>query len=212
MECDAEGCATRPLKASRWHWRRVLLLSLVCVTGIGLLSVYKVLPKPDKQLTSRPPDPAPKAAAETLSEMFNNDFPGTSYWSFPKNYLQADKSNFLITVNLYLDRSASAKFIAVYVPRSKYSYVTSLAFARDVYSTISDIERRFNVTQHTPGQAGVVSENDLVFSKRIFLYAEDDFSAEQMGNLTRFYKDKAFDLQIRSNDYVMLRNYQRANR
>ena len=51
----------------------------------------------------------------------------------------------------------------------------------------------------------------LVFSKRIFLYAEDDFSAEQMGNLTRFYKEKGFDLQIRSNDYVMLRNYQKAN-
>jgi hypothetical protein len=150
-------------------------------------------------------------AAETLWEMFNHDFPGTSNWSTPRSYMEADKSTFSITVNLYLDRAANAKFVAFYVPHSKYSYVTSLAFARDVYSAISDVERRFNVTQHVPGQAGVVSESELVFSKRIFLYAEDDFSAEQMGNLTSFYKGKGFDLQIRSNDYVMLQNYKKAN-
>jgi hypothetical protein len=158
-----------------------------------------------------PVSPGRKVAAETLWEMFNHDFPGTSNWSFPWNYAETDKSTFLITVNLYLDRSANAKFVAFYVSHSKYSYVTSLAFASDVYSAISDVERRFNVTQHTPGQTGFVSEKDLVFSKRIFLYAEDDFSAEQIGNLSGYYKEKGFDLQIRSNDYVMLRNYQKAN-
>jgi len=197
----------RPLRVSVGL---ALCAALAWAAWPQIIKVFRANPAPTSAIVA-PAAPGGKVAAETLWEMFNNDFPGTGNWSLPRNYMEADKSTLSITVNLYLDRSANAKFVAFYVPHSKYGYVTSLAFARDVYSAISDVERRFNVTQHTPGQAGVVSETDLVFSKRIFLYAEDDFSAEQMGNLTRFYKEKGFDLQIRSNDYVMLRNYQKAN-
>ncbi len=39
----------KPLKASSWHWRRILLLVLVSVTGLGLWKVYIALPNPDRQ-------------------------------------------------------------------------------------------------------------------------------------------------------------------
>lgn len=49
----AWAVACRPLKVSRWYWRRILLLVLSIVTLAGLWSLYRALPKPEVSDTSK---------------------------------------------------------------------------------------------------------------------------------------------------------------
>jgi hypothetical protein len=53
------GVVCKPLKASRWHWRRALLSFLTVITGVGLCVIYIKLSKPETPSVSRQPNTVP---------------------------------------------------------------------------------------------------------------------------------------------------------
>ena len=78
----------KPLKPSKWHWRKAMLAVLIAMTGIALGGVYVILPRPEIQLASGPPDttssPRPKTEAFAVDiehRIFTVPGPyGTSFW------------------------------------------------------------------------------------------------------------------------------------
>ena len=60
----------------------------------------------------------------------------------------------------------------------------------------SDIRTGF----HSPGSP-YVGSHDLSFSGKIYFYTLAPFSVIQLGDLTRWYRDKGLFLEIRGHDY-----------
>jgi hypothetical protein len=159
---------------------------------------------------SNPPqhDEAPRATPKvgapprpvTLHQLFQEDFQSQFRFGFvPRPINASDGREASAETALLIDTTAGVKFVAFYIPRSPLAYEACIFLANNIvdYGRIGlEIEHQ--------GDSEPIYSKDFSFSGRIFIYHEDLFSPEQVGELHKIYKERKLILELRGQEYLQL--------
>jgi hypothetical protein len=101
----------------------------------------------------------------------------------------------------------ASKFIAFYIRYSNETPVITQMLATKYEEYLnSDAGERF--TAKVPGDSAEMDSRDLVFSKRIYIYAEANFSPDDTVRVQHAYQNQVISVLIRSTDYLAMRKLQ----
>lgn len=149
----------------------------------------------------------PKINIPSLLSLFMTDFAGkgsgagacaqlSCYVDFTINEVETCR----IFYNLIHDYGSRSKFIAFYVPRSKYTFEICKSLA-EVYNQYLDIPIEIesgNAFHPVPTKAG-----ELVFTGRIFIYYEVALSLAQLGEIGTIFESQNINAEFRGDSYAL---------
>jgi hypothetical protein len=102
---------------------------------------------------------------------------------------------------LVFDLERRIKFLQYFIRRSEDTMLLAqLAKERPVTA----FSEPLNVTFQTkrPGDSDASNSKECRFTGSVFIYAESEMTAEQIGELTREYRSAGLLLQLRGSDYL----------
>src|SRR5882762_10162646 len=138
-----------------------------------------------------------------LLDLFKADFPALLKLEAEKVASLPGTPDYKFTSKAYFDFSAKTWFGAFFLPLGNQSYPVSAALAEDHTKVLGDLRNGAFAKVKVPGDSSPTDTEELVFSGRIFIYHEDDFTLRQQADLTDLYKSKWLSLQLRGRDYVI---------
>jgi hypothetical protein len=105
-------------------------------------------------------------------------------------------------VTKYYDFNANTFYFAIYIPHSPYTmdicaYIAN-TFQRSILQQFSWVE----TSSRIPGDSATMSELEMVFTGRVYLYVKDDLSPEQIGQLHSIYKQNQLYMEFRGTEYL----------
>lgn len=161
--------------------------------------------KPTFQVNEKYPKKEP-FKIPNLHELFDKEF-STLFRSSADRIFGIDDGTKKITIKIsekeYLDFQAKSKFIGFYIPSSLYSYRLCESLADEYKATIKDFESVGEFKFGHVAESNITSSRDLVFSGRIYIYHEDNFSLQQLATLERLYESKGLSVIFRGHAYLL---------
>jgi len=136
-----------------------------------------------------------------LVDLFNKDFGnigGVTDNGFDLS--SSDGGTIHIGRRIFLDFPGKNKFLAFYIPSSRYGFETCLALADIARPMASEFPKGVEVTGGDSG--GVTRLQELTFSGRVFIYHERPLSNKQKADVIEAYSAKGLDVQFRGLDYL----------
>lgn len=182
-------------------------LFAVCVCGaiFALMAVWIAIPE---EVESVKEEASKKANTPiTLHELFAADFSESFGFGFAPRGMRDSlgRVNIMIEGRLLVDINAGSKFVSFYIPRSDVAYAACTLLA-DKYQDVGGLNLFHLQLQ---GPSGPIFTQGYKFSGRVFIYHEDFFTPEQIGDLHRLYKQKELLLELRSEGYRQVKALQR---
>lgn len=164
-----------------------------------------------KQETSKRPDQFREAREHlaspirlTLYDLFLTDFSGAQkaggHWSMSNS----TNRNLAVEQFVVLDLERGTKFIQFYIPRWEDTFNVCVALS-DLYEKALAEAEQVEFSGKDPGDTDVSSSKDTVFSKTVFVYHESELTAEQIGVLSKLYRDKGLRVQFRGSVYLFFK-------
>lgn len=139
----------------------------------------------------------------TLHQLFLEEFQdlgtGIGLTFGPRGLKGQDGSEVQIESRLLIDGNSGTKFLSFFLPHTPNA-IFICVFLADNYGKAVPLDG-LQVFGEIPAQAPL-SSSAYPFSRRIFIYHEDTFTPEQIGDLHKLYKQKNLLLELRGNDYV----------
>jgi hypothetical protein len=136
----------------------------------------------------------------TLHQLFKEDFKGELGFGWvPGPVTAPDGQQTTVEARTLIDRTAGVKFVAFYLPNSLLSY-SACVFLSNHTSDWGHLD--FDMETQDNGEP--IFSKDYKFSGRVFIYHEDLFTPEQIGDLHRIFKEKHLLLELRGQEYVQL--------
>jgi hypothetical protein len=143
----------------------------------------------------------------TLDKLMSDEFP-----NFAKGFLEYTltlPSNKKIKVKavLYMDTNSGADFLGFYVPSSVkqgqfLTYETCEFLLKQQKDFLHDLRSKYGIETKRLGEANNLSSDNMIFSGMIYIYHEDDLSAQQLSKLIDEFKAKHLTVQFRGRAYV----------
>jgi hypothetical protein len=97
-------------------------------------------------------------------------------------------------------------FMAFYIPHLPASFDAIIALAEDHKKILQDMTSHMNISgSHGPGSA-TVTQDELVFTGRIFIFHEDALTLQQRAEADTVYRSKNLGIQFRGTDELMRQN------
>ena len=158
-----------------------------------------------------PPKAQAPAAKPTITfeSLFKSDFPDILHAELPFVLQENNQTPLTINVIEYDDFQSNTQFLSIYIPfigdetgTATYNLIKEI---RDQITAIKAEFRHNPVGSTLPG-GSYVEWSKLIFSGRIFIYTTNSLTAVQIGELAKWYDDKAMSLQIRGLEYWSWRN------
>jgi hypothetical protein len=114
-------------------------------------------------------------------------------------------------VTKYYDFNANTFYFAIYIPHSQYTMDICTYMANTFQSSILQRFSWVETSSRVPGDSATMSELEMVFTGRVYLYVKDDLSPEQIGQLHSIYKQNHLSMEFRGDEYLThhLREYER---
>jgi hypothetical protein len=98
---------------------------------------------------------------------------------------------------------ARTMFMALYIPHSPVSFDAIIALAKDHKKILQDLKSNVNISGgHGPGSA-TVTQDELVFTGRIFIFHEDALTLQQRAEADTVYRSRGLGIQFRGIDELM---------
>jgi hypothetical protein len=119
--------------------------------------------------------------------------------------------HFRIIVTKYYDFNANTFYFSIYIPRSQETMDICTYIANTFQTTILQQFSWVETFSRTPGDSATMSESEMVFTGRVYLYVQEDLSPEQIGKLHSIYKQSRLYMEFRGDEYLThhLREYER---
>lgn len=156
---------------------------------LGLRMVWRKVEKPK--------DP------ETLREHFEQDF---KLMSIRREITASVKGRQIpLSVQVHLDFTGGCDFASVYIPRDSESYTVATLMLTAVREARESMLNDVKIGAREPGQLVTTQSRDLMFTNKVFLYHEDEYSLRQTADLVDAYRAGGLQLELRSQSFVTAR-------
>ncbi|MEO6103595.1 MAG: hypothetical protein ABIP44_08155 [Pseudoxanthomonas sp.] len=185
-----------------------MILILIGILGAALaIGIWLSIPL----ATSNPKISDDKKSSNIKSELpptihnyFQKDFPDQLSVSYVEKMISAKTSQpcYDVEVRLCYNFSSNSKALLFYFPKSNraFSACEHLAsYARDI---INKIDSAGTVEQKMPSDLSFESSKDLVFTGKVYIYIENEFSLEELGRLEGAYKANCLSPVFRGITYA----------
>lgn len=140
----------------------------------------------------------------SLKKLFAEDFPTFMHSDAERKIgikTGASESFIMILEKEYENFEAKSKFLGYYIPLSPHSYEIC-EYLPDLYK---ETMRDFGMHETQVGRVTeltMTSSKDLVFSGRVYVYHEYNFSLQQLASLERLYESKGLSVLFRGPSYL----------
>jgi hypothetical protein len=170
----------------------------------------QVSPNSDKfQTTSggQPDVSSSTSELPSLEKLFRSDFPNLMRSYTGRNIgIKSESSEKTVTIGeqMYLDFPGQSKFLGYYIPMSPDPYGICAFMADEYLTTIKDFESKVSVIGGHVTEFSSTSQEELLFTHRIYIYHEFSFSHQQLADLEKLYKSKGLSVVFRGPAYLSL--------
>ena len=173
----------------------------------GALAIFLWIRLRRKQVTPASSPASSTPDRKTLLELFKTDFEHTLRTEVETTATRPDGFQYKFVTKAFQDFQSGGWFGGFYLPRAEegIGYAVAASLANDFDRLLADAKNGVAIKSKDPGDSSPVEFKDLVFSRRIYLYHEDDYSLKQQSDLTEAFKEKSVSLQLRGPSYVTSR-------
>jgi hypothetical protein len=164
----------------------------------------KVVPSAKKSKTN-----AAKYQLIPLRDWFKNDPNGYSVSQdmvISPGENNPDKTTNTVIARLIFDYDSRTKLLSFFIPQSPSDYKICLHLADSATNVIKEMQVGMEMRNRIPGDTEAMSSSNMIFSGRVFLYFEDDFTLEQQASIKRHYAERNLDAVLRGPAYETGRN------
>ncbi len=132
---------------------------------------------------------------------FEREFVGSNTFDFE---LRSNGRLVSVPVELHYDFDANAMFVCFYVPKVP----EPLDFIRDICAHVDRVLAIGEGKEILSGKHGELParSEDLVFTGRVFVYAEDDLTDEQVAEIKQFLREHGLYFRFRGPGYARARS------
>lgn len=138
----------------------------------------------------------------TVHQLYKDDFPQASIGLSDTitNQKTGEKTN--VESKVVLDFPSNSKFIVVYIPLmgAERAFMVCKVFSQR-FQQIFDGSSNVQMAMGLPGEE-MMRSRDLRFSRRVFIYYEDDLTLQQRDQIDQLYRQNDIVVQLRGTDYM----------
>jgi hypothetical protein len=118
---------------------------------------------------------------------------------------EIDEEKTTARLSVAMDMAANAKWPTIYIPRSPKAFRIAGSMADKYMALMDELIAGIEITSAYPGDSGPVSNKDLRFSGRVYIYHEDYFDVQQIAALDVVFRTHGALLILRGPNYVATR-------
>ena len=134
----------------------------------------------------------------TLKQIFATDFPNNmTVGSESMLTYQPDNTVVHVSYLIILDFIARSRFIAYYLPRTPHAFEFCERLGRGSQETLDFSDQRQGITARAPGESSKTEMNDLQFSKRVYVYTEEDLTLREEANCEQIFLENGVSVEFR---------------
>jgi hypothetical protein len=144
----------------------------------------------------------------TLFDLFNTDFSQPPY-TYTSSYAMkistgaSLKTESLVDYVVVAQLSSASRFLSFYVWPTSEVFDVSVALSTKYQTALNDQWANMKVTgKAAPGDSEAASSEDVVFSKRVFIYYENYLTLEQILKIENAFKKQGLSVILRGSDYL----------
>lgn len=161
---------------------------------------YKEAPEPEATVKSNNNDP-PNVLSVFVHDIKMLDMSGAIIAASVD--LDVGQNKFRVFYYTIYNFQANSKYLSVFVSHSPHTFEIVQAIAQGYKNMFDAVERRLGADFQQQGQAGVSRTWELPFSGRINIYTDDQFDPDELGTLSKLFKDNGASPSFFSTDYVL---------
>ena len=135
----------------------------------------------------------------TFKEIFKTDFSNLMRvsWDVP---LDGSIGQYVIYAQAYYDYFGNSKFLGYFLPTSPHAYDAAVEISKN-YGSMATAKNGVITSGKMTGDSAMTTDRDLVFSGRVYIYHEDEWSLSQMAELETMFRNQGGSPQLRGPDY-----------
>lgn len=144
----------------------------------------------------------------TLFDLFNTDFSQPPY-TYTSSYAMkistgaSPKTESLVDYTVVAQLSSANRFLSFYIWPTSEVFDVSIALSTKYQVALTDPWANMKVTgKGAPGDSEAASSEDVVFSKRVFIYYENYLTLEQTLKIENAFKKQGLSVILRGSDYL----------
>ena len=151
--------------------------------------------------------PPPLSQEITLHNLFLDDFQTGSYklvlgLTTPLYKEGRNIGEFPFEIGMYGDFQSKSVFISLYAPASDHAAELISWFANAYKDYLYDARKNIHVWTASPGTQSQLLSDDLVFTKKIYVYYENILSTDQLRTLADLYAKEGTEVEFRGFNYL----------
>jgi hypothetical protein len=108
-----------------------------------------------------------------------------------------------IIVTKYWDFNANTFNFFIYIPAKRYTFDICTYIGNTFQSSILQQFSWLETSNRIPGDSATMSQLEMVFTGRVYLYVKDDLSPEQIGQLHSIYRQNQLYMEFRGVEYLI---------
>lgn len=190
------------------YWGWLLILALILVVSSIEYAICKGRPTPT---TGEVPKEMP-----SLKKLFDEDFANIMQQNANRKLgvkTGSVETFVLIPEKVYLDFAAKTKFVGYFISMSTPSPYDVCKFLSEMpKETIKDFDNIAEVQGGHTTEISMTSSKDLVFSGRVYIYHENNFSLQELASLEQLYKEKESSVLFRGISYLQMMSGQKVKK
>ncbi|HLJ22226.1 MAG TPA: hypothetical protein VKU84_18605, partial [Stellaceae bacterium] len=166
--------------------------------------------KTNSPLVAAPTDQSAEPKQQGLRDLFGSDFnlPSLDRTLTVTVGEGSDTLTLDVEFRILSSIAANSDFIAVYIPMTTDPIPVCRYFADACQQIYDELKAPILASARNPGDPNAGKSKNLVFSRRIYLYHENEISLEQMSVLSASYRARELDVQFRGPAYRETRSQQ----
>jgi hypothetical protein len=139
----------------------------------------------------------------TLKDLFDTDFTSGSFYN-EISLTYGDGTKRLIPYRVVTDFPARIKYLALYVPDSPVAFAQCQFLAANLQMPFDAIDKSVEMEMYDPSGMSRTTSKDLIFTGRVFLYYESNFSLGELAALEALFTEHKAAVEFRGHSYLVL--------
>jgi hypothetical protein len=143
-------------------------------------------------------------AMPSIHDYFKKDFPEMTSIGYVEKMISSTTGlpNYDVEVRLCYDFQSKAQMLLFYLSRDNGAFSACKNLASASRLIINKINNTVFTDQKMPADYESMSSTNMIFTGQVYIYTEQDFSLEEMGQLQSIYKTNNLFAVFRGNTYA----------
>jgi hypothetical protein len=142
----------------------------------------------------------------TLFDLFSTDFSAPPYTytsSYAMKLTSKGEPDLVIDYLVVVQLSTANRFLSFYIWPTSEVFDAAIAVSANYRVALNDVWATMKVTgKAATGDSDAASSQDVVFSKRVFIYYENYLTLEQILKIEKVFKKQGLSVILRGSDYL----------